>query len=46
MGLSVEINEQKYLGGVQLKVIGVQDEVNRPFSEMLTVVKGLKRSPY
>jgi len=39
--LRVEINGQKYLAGVQLKAISV---VKRPFSEMLTVVKWLKRS--
>ena len=41
ISLCVEINGQKYLAGVQLKAIGV---VKRPFSQMLTVVKGLKRS--
>ena len=46
MGLCVEINGQKYLAGVQLKAIGVQGVVKSSFSEMLTVVKGLKRSPY
>jgi hypothetical protein len=40
----VEINGQKYLAGVHLKAIGVQDVVKRTLSEVLTVVKGLKRS--
>jgi len=41
MSLCVEINGQKYLASVQLKAVGV---LKRPFSQMLTVVKGLKRS--
>jgi hypothetical protein len=43
MSLRVEINRQKYLAGVQMKEIGVQDVVKMAFSEMLTVVKSTKR---